>query len=538
MKINIRDRIGIESLAWAIVLAIAAIIAIVPAGWHAQYMRIDDSFYYPIIARNIARGLGSTYDGGITLTNGYHPLWAWLHVPLAWLSGKTLSLTYLHLSNILMVVTTVLAIFIWWRVIRRVFEDQIAPAVFVLLLGSYWWSISYFYGGLETPLVVLFMGASMLQAQRIVNSESLSLLDAIFLGALMGATFLARLDSVFYLSILSLALLIYYVRQRAYKPLLAIPGTVLILTIPYLLWNLIRFGNLIPVSGLKKTVGLNLADGLVKMSIASESLLGKVLEIIPPIILLILIIAGLAIMITMRQQIVIAFRKWGVLKVLPIGALIHFLYTSFIMSEGHVGWYHYAEYLSLYLILATLTHAFVLFVNDKGWRRLTYAPFAIVVLAIATQFVFLITQSLANPHRAGIAVYDTAMWSKENLPPDSRIGMYDSGMFQFISGLDTISLNGLAGDAELMNLAIENDIRSIISRYDLDYVVTFTTSPAWYGNYTSLGDVTFESPYIVYRDDTQIDREKRGFRILNFVVIDSNFYLESEDIRFKTGTEK
>ena len=35
----------------------------------------DDSFYYFQIARNLAEGKFSTFDGGITQTNGYHPLW-------------------------------------------------------------------------------------------------------------------------------------------------------------------------------------------------------------------------------------------------------------------------------------------------------------------------------------------------------------------------------------------------------------------------------------------------------------------------------
>jgi hypothetical protein len=46
----------------------------------------DDTFYYLKIARNIAGGLGSTFDGE-NPTNGYHPLWMALLVPLAGLTG-------------------------------------------------------------------------------------------------------------------------------------------------------------------------------------------------------------------------------------------------------------------------------------------------------------------------------------------------------------------------------------------------------------------------------------------------------------------
>ena len=45
----------------------------------------DDAFYYFQIARNLATGQFSTFDGGITLTNGYHPVWLFLITPLYWI---------------------------------------------------------------------------------------------------------------------------------------------------------------------------------------------------------------------------------------------------------------------------------------------------------------------------------------------------------------------------------------------------------------------------------------------------------------------
>ena len=44
----------------------------------------DDAFYYFQIAKNFAEGQFSTFDGGITRTNGYHPLWMLLITPLWW----------------------------------------------------------------------------------------------------------------------------------------------------------------------------------------------------------------------------------------------------------------------------------------------------------------------------------------------------------------------------------------------------------------------------------------------------------------------
>ena len=45
----------------------------------------EDGFYYFRIAQHVASGHGSTFDGQ-HLTNGYHPLWMLLLVPLFWLA--------------------------------------------------------------------------------------------------------------------------------------------------------------------------------------------------------------------------------------------------------------------------------------------------------------------------------------------------------------------------------------------------------------------------------------------------------------------
>src|SRR5690349_15741295 len=41
----------------------------------------DDAYYYFKVAQNISEGHGSTFDG-INKTNGYHPLWMLICVPI------------------------------------------------------------------------------------------------------------------------------------------------------------------------------------------------------------------------------------------------------------------------------------------------------------------------------------------------------------------------------------------------------------------------------------------------------------------------
>ena len=63
----------------------------------------DDAFYYFRIARNLADGKFSTFDGGITRTNGYHPLWLFLITPFYWVFDKEAALFAIKAFEIMLV---------------------------------------------------------------------------------------------------------------------------------------------------------------------------------------------------------------------------------------------------------------------------------------------------------------------------------------------------------------------------------------------------------------------------------------------------
>ena len=64
---------------------------------------IDDAFYYFQIARNLADGKFSTFDGGITRTNGYHPIWLFLITPFYWIFDKEAALFAIKAFEIMLV---------------------------------------------------------------------------------------------------------------------------------------------------------------------------------------------------------------------------------------------------------------------------------------------------------------------------------------------------------------------------------------------------------------------------------------------------
>ena len=63
----------------------------------------DDAFYYFQIAYNLSQGKFSTFDGGVTQTNGYQPVWLLLITPFYWVFDKETALFGIKAFEIMLV---------------------------------------------------------------------------------------------------------------------------------------------------------------------------------------------------------------------------------------------------------------------------------------------------------------------------------------------------------------------------------------------------------------------------------------------------
>src|SRR5574339_1185161 len=83
----------------------------------------DDAYYYFKVAQNISEGHGSTFDG-VNPTNGYHPLWMLICVPIFALARFDLILP-LRVLLLVMSGLSVATGILLYRLIGRIF----APAI-------------------------------------------------------------------------------------------------------------------------------------------------------------------------------------------------------------------------------------------------------------------------------------------------------------------------------------------------------------------------------------------------------------------------
>lgn len=172
----------------------------------------DDAFYYFKVAQNITEGRGSTLDG-VNPTNGYHPLWMLVCIPIFALARFDLILPL----RVLVVVSGGISAATGVLLFRLVKRTLSAPAA--VLAAAYWafdrlihYNVTMF--GLETGLTALTMTALLLAlssaslpyrdipaAPRKINlavpallavAMTFSRLDTVFLALLAGAWILLR----------------------------------------------------------------------------------------------------------------------------------------------------------------------------------------------------------------------------------------------------------------------------------------------------------------------------------------------------------
>ena len=160
-----------------------------------NWLTIDDAYYYYKVAYNIGAGLGSSFDG-VNMTNGYHPLWMLICVPVFLLAQIDLILPLRVIVMITVALSAGSAIFLF-RMLRRYLKFPLA-----LLVTTFW----AFYlpifrlinrGGLETALSAFFIIFLWERVTALNQQEQVTPRQILMVGIVAIFTFLSRLDNIF-----------------------------------------------------------------------------------------------------------------------------------------------------------------------------------------------------------------------------------------------------------------------------------------------------------------------------------------------------
>jgi hypothetical protein len=198
----------------------------------------DDFFYYLSIAYNIAGGRGSTFDGGITRTNGYNPLFLWL-LSLAFWVGAT-KVAAIRIGLIIQAISTLAA---GWFVAQYCIRKR-APVAAVLSSGLLSFAPFFLWPtltGFELALAAALALFSLDLWDRHAQPH--------WVGIACGVAFLARIDAM----VIPFVLLLDSARRRQWRHGVVLGIGFLLVAVPFCAWSAHEFGLLLPGSAVQKT---------------------------------------------------------------------------------------------------------------------------------------------------------------------------------------------------------------------------------------------------------------------------------------------
>jgi len=234
---------GRERLAWTLVLLVLAALALrAPVLLDDRRLLapfMDDAFYDLQIARNVVRGLGPTFDG-IHPTNGFHPLWVVLLLPIVGIIDSDFAVLR-AVSVVELALACAAAALVYRTLLPRAGHWPASLAALVLVASP--GADTTLRTGLEGALVVLLAVLAWRAAPlaRTTNVRAIA-----WLGVLCGLLALARLEAAILAPIL---VVLARLRGRALLALVA-PWSFLVGS--YTAYNLATLGIPLPVSALVK----------------------------------------------------------------------------------------------------------------------------------------------------------------------------------------------------------------------------------------------------------------------------------------------
>ena len=433
--------------ATSVLVAVVWLPIIVLWGALPHHITFDDAWYYFGIARNVAEGNGSTFDG-INTTNGYHPLWLLICVPFYALGLDDLAAVRAILAAQLALWVAALWILAdtatstgWPRLddrpdaaaTRRRCTVLVALVWFLVAANPY--ILKLFVNGMESGLVAL-LGALILALA--VRTEGNLLERPGILALLLCLSFLARTDAALWIVVL-LAWLA--VRNRGIdRRLVVVVGSLAVTGVAYLVSNLIIVGHPFQISGEVKRLPLDgpkavallvcvaLALGI---AVAGARAAGKPSEQFP------------------RTKHWFACTAWY-----PTGLVLITAYDLVLTAEVYL--WHFAP--QMLWIAATLLHA----ASDMAesavaerplddpsatWRSVAVTSVFIVPLLLGGLYQ---VRNFADTEVVSAQLGDRAAgeWIDANLPADAVIGSYDAGALGYFAGRPVVNLDGLVNSYE------------------------------------------------------------------------------------------
>ena len=485
-----------------------------------RYGNYDDAYYYFQIARNLAEGHFSTFDGH-TRTNGYHPLWMLLLTPFYWIFAPETALFGIKVFEILLVTGAVVLVALAARVARLPWV--LLFAVLPGLLGR-----PFLIVGMEAAAALFLLGILFLVVSLFARTP------ARWKWPLSVTAFLlpwVRLEYVVISLVATgaVALVEWVQRERrpwgsasmrtAVRSIASLQSVFPIASawagiLVYFAYNGAVFGGMVPVSGATKAALSrhlwesnewsflqNFQDMMQRLTVDHSEFL-VALEVC-----VYMSVVGWLINRSRRREeaLLLCFLarvfSLGVCHLAQILYAVLFLYPD---VHSYSGWYYVPAYLLMALIVPVRCYVIVYFIRCwmfPKWPRIASVA-RVMVLVIGMIYTFekgtftapylsIDQQSKSDDLSWHMSGYAGSWIMNRILPEGSIIASKDAGIIGYFSSFPVVELGGLVNSYEYMNMRQSDLIRRYgITHFANAYPVERSFSPS--------GRALFEGiPFIV-----------------------------------------
>lgn len=414
----------------------------------------DDSFFYMVIARNHAAGLGYSFDG-LNATNGFHLFWLWT---LSYL-GSLIALTGDQGIRVVVALQTLLSLSAALIYVRMLRAFKVSDSVQILFFLAFVFLCTLADIGQESALYSFLMAliVSILFSVRADVKIAVNWSRLVILLMLVVLTVLSRLDCVFLLGGIALTLLL---AQRKQEALVVSLGIVLGLASTFS-FNYLVFGHVYSISSWLKS-GFDIS---------------KVLQLLIPGLLirvaLVLLLLGSALWQLQRAHafsgLRIAPSKLPFVALFIISVTLAYIayFAVLFLEVSALGSWYFNQALGLSAFLFALTFSYS---ANRAQSRLAFAPL-LAALAIGTT---LFVTKFIWAHSSD-ATMEIGQWIYSNTKPDAVIFQRDgAGAVSYFAQRPIINGDGLVNNMQYQAMLRSGGLCDYLKEQKVEYVVSNT----------------------------------------------------------------
>jgi len=452
----------------------------------------EDGYLMQTIARNMAIGLGMSTAHGEMPTNGVQPLGTFIYAGLHWLAGGSKLLAIAYVTVLATAVSAAAAWFVW-RLVRSVLRDLPFGRDIALLASALWFAspfiVNHSMNGLETGMYHLAIAATLVYYFSLdPTGAPMSGRQRVALGLLLGISFLVRNDAVFFIgAVLAAHAFVGGTAagggfgRRAVDAIVA-GGLSLVVASPWLTYNKLNFGSVVPISGSAQSHSAGFAAnlGMIPANLVETSLLyvriPRALETTWPVIvgaLLVLVALGWA--------------AWSLVGRRSLRGRRHCL-IALLFSAGIAGYYglffgapwfvsRYLSALSPLLWPLSIASAYLLLaglLRDRRAFMVSGAAVASLLLLVASGIAVLnFRGGQSNGHRQVVE------WVRKNVDEKRWVGGVQTGTLGYFHDR-TINLDGKVNPKALRAKIEQGQVMSyVLDQTPIDYLVDWAGIATW-----------------------------------------------------------